>query len=219
MPLLKWHGHACFEIVDSANRSIVIDPHDGGSIGLKRPEASADAVLITHEHFDHNAYEVVLKKGGEVYSMRSGPFKVLDHPVLGIKVYHDKFKGRRRGEVISYLIEVDGVKLLHLGDIGHIPDEDTLKLMDSPHVLMIPVGGTFTIDAREAKELIELLAPKAAVPMHYWVEGVNLPLAPLVNFLSIIKYAVVKLKERAWRVTKEELEGWSETKVVVFPKP
>jgi L-ascorbate metabolism protein UlaG (beta-lactamase superfamily) len=134
-------------------------------------------------------------------------------------VYHDKFKGRRRGEVISYLIEVDGVKFLHLGDIGHIPDEDTIKLMDSPHVLMIPVGGTFTIDAREAKELIELLAPKAAVPMHYWVEGVNLPLAPLDNFLSIINYEVVKLKERAWRVTKEELEGWSETKVVVFPKP
>lgn len=217
MVLIKWHGHACFEIIDGEGRSIVIDPHDGGSIGLRKPRAKADAVLITHDHFDHNAHDVVLKENGELHVMKQGEFSVLGHKVLGIKVYHDKFKGRRRGHVISYLIDVDGIRILHLGDIGHIPGEEELKSFGKPHVLMVPVGGTFTIDGKEAKDLIELMKPRAAIPMHYWVKGTNLPLLPLDAFLSIIDLEVITLDQNEWRIAKDELESWSRTKIVVFP--
>ncbi len=217
MVIIKWHGHACFEIIDSMGRSIVIDPHDGGSIGLRRPQTRADAVLITHDHFDHNAHDVVLKENGELHLMERGEFRVLGHRALGIKVYHDKFKGRRRGHVISYLIDVDEIRILHLGDIGHIPSEKELESFDEPHVLMVPVGGTFTIDAKEAKDLIELVKPKAAIPMHYWVKGVNLPLLPLDTFLSILDLDVITLSKSTWEITKDELESWDRTKIVVFP--
>ncbi len=216
MPRIVWHGHSCFEIIDSRERSIVIDPHDGGSIGLKKPNARADAVLVTHDHFDHNAYSLVLKKGGELHFMKEGEFSVLGHKAKGIKVYHDSVKGRRRGEVISYLLEVDGLRILHLGDIGEIPSEEKIREMDNPHVLMVPVGGTFTVNGRGAKEIIELLKPKAAVPMHYWIQGINLPLAPLEHFYSVINYEVIELESNTWNADPRDLEEWEEVRVVVF---
>ena len=214
MPILIWHGHSCFELRDSEGNSIVIDPHDGGSIGLKPPKASADAVLITHEHFDHNAFNVVSKKDTLVYSMKEGEFKVLGHNVRGFRFFHDKSKGRRRGYVIAYLIDIEGVHFLHLGDIGHIPSNtDILGDID---VMMVPVGGTFTIDAREAKELMDLIRPKATIPMHYWIRGVNLPLAPLDTFLKLVKgYELIRLPGSKWEISKEEILGWSKQKVVI----
>ncbi len=219
MVTIKWHGHACMELIDSSGKSIVIDPHDGGSLGLPRPRALADAVLITHEHFDHNAYQVVIKEGGKVYSMKDGVFNVLGHEVKGIRVYHDKFRGRRRGENVAYLLNIEGVRILHLGDIGHIPDENTLKLMSSADVLMVPTGGTFTISPSEAVELTELINPKAVIPMHYWVKGVNLPLAPLEEFLKLVKDEVVSLETNEWHLKEEELKSWEGRKVLVFNLP
>ncbi len=213
--LIKWHGHACFEIIDSEGFSIVIDPHDGASLGLPTPSAKADVVLITHEHFDHNAYNVVLKPGGKYYSMKEGAFQVGPHSVIGLPAYHDKFKGRRRGKVVMYLLNVEGVKILHVGDLGHVLEPSEVKGINTPHVLMAPVGGTFTIDAKEALNLLELIKPKAFIPMHYWVSGINLPLAPLEHFLSLVNMEVVKVG-REWKTSKEELENWVKTKVVVF---
>ena len=217
MVVIRWHGHACFEIVDSSGFSIVIDPHDGGSIGLKPPRARADAVLITHEHFDHNAYPVVLKGGGERYSMREGEFVVGGrYRVLGVRAYHDKYRGRRRGQVVMYRLSVEGVNILHVGDLGHMLSPETSKRLGPVDIAMVPVGGTFTIDGKEAYEVIKELSPKAAIPMHYWIPGVNLPLAPLENFLGVIDLDVVRLNSNEWSVTKGSLERWGETRVVVF---
>jgi len=217
MVVIRWHGHACFEIVDSSGFSIVIDPHDGGSIGLKPPRARADAVLITHEHFDHNAYPVVLRGGGERYSMREGEFVVGGrYMVLGVRAYHDKYRGRRRGQVVMYRLSVEGVNILHVGDLGHMLSPETSERLRPVDIAMVPVGGTFTIDGKEAYEVIKELSPKAAIPMHYWIPGVNLPLAPLENFLGVIDLDVVRLNSNEWSVTKESLDRWGETKVVVF---
>ena len=215
MPTLIWHGHSCFEIMDSKGKSIVLDPHDGGSIGLRPPKASADAVLITHEHFDHNAYRVVAKESTLVYSMREREFEVLGHKVRGIRFFHDKNRGRRRGIVIAYLIDLDGVRFLHLGDIGHIPSSTSLP--GNIDVMMVPVGGTFTINAREAKELINLAKPKAAIPMHYWMSGINLPLAPIDTFLNVVKdHEIIKLPGNKWEIIKNKLLTWEEPRIVLF---
>lgn len=219
MPVIVFHGHACFEIIDSKGRSIVIDPHDGGSIGLPRPRARADAVLVTHNHFDHNAVGVVLKPGGEKHVMRKGEFLVLgEHRARGIEAYHDRFRGRMRGKVVMYALDVDGVRVLHAGDLGHVPGEEQLRAVGEVDVVMAPVGGTFTIGPEEAAELLRTLRPRAFIPMHYWVPGVNLPLKPLDEFLSVVgeEYGVVRVGSNRFDASRIEWEG---TKVVVLEVP
>ena len=219
MPIIVFHGHACFEVIDSEGRSIVIDPHDGGSIGLPRPEARADAVLVTHNHFDHNAVEVVLKPGGEKHIMRKGEFVVLGkHRARGIEAYHDPYKGRMRGKVVMYVVEVDGVRILHVGDLGHTLTEDHVRAIGKVDVVMAPVGGTFTIGPKEAAEVLRTLRPKAFIPMHYWVPGVNLPLKPLDEFLKVVEdeYEVVRVGSNRFDTSGV---GWEGTKVVVLEAP
>lgn len=173
---LKWWGHACFEILYSGV-SITIDPHDGASIGLRRPGARSDYVVMSHEHFDHNAYGVVLKEGGRYLSMAVGDNTLGPFRVRGIQTFHDKERGRRRGRNVAYVIETpDGLRIFHAGDLGHVLEKDHLREAGEVHIALLPVGGTFTIDHEEALQVFSSLKAKAMIPMHYWVKGVNLPL-------------------------------------------
>jgi len=217
--IIRWHGHACFELIDHDGFTIAIDPHDGYSLGIKPPSFKADAVLITHEHFDHNAYNIVAKPAAEKYSMREGEFLVGGrHKARGIKLYHDKVKGKRRGEVVVYKVEVDGVRVLHLGDLGHVFDEGTALELKPVDVLLVPVGGTFTIDPREAFEVVKIVEPKVTVPMHYWVKGMNLPLQPVDIFVDIVRdvYEVVSMQTNELVVTPEDLQPIVKTKVYLL---
>ena len=194
MVLLKWHGHACFEIVSSRGIRIVIDPHDGYSLGIKPPKAEADIVLITHDHFDHNAYSVVAKPSAHIIKMQLGDTEINDIKIRGVEAYHDTVKGRRRGRVVIYRVEVDKVSFVHLGDLGHELSSEYREKLSPIDILLIPVGGVFTIDAKSAWNVIDVLSPKVVVPMHYWIDGLNLPLKPVDNFISIAK--------EPWRVEK-----------------
>lgn len=217
--IIRWHGHACFELVDDSGYTIAIDPHDGFSLGLKPPAFKADAVLITHEHFDHNAFNVVAKPGAEKYSMRAGDFVIGGkHRARGIKLYHDKVKGRRRGEVVVYRVEVDGVRVLHLGDLGHVFEESIALEIKPVDAALLPVGGTFTIDPREAFDVVKMIEPKIAIPMHYWVKGMNLPLQPVDVFVDIVKdtYEVVSANTNELRVSLDEVHSMAKTKVYVL---
>jgi L-ascorbate metabolism protein UlaG (beta-lactamase superfamily) len=185
MVLIRWHGHACFEVVTSKGTVIVIDPHDGFSIGLKPPRVQADIVLITHEHFDHNAYAIVAKPNAKILSMFIGEKTLDDIHIKGVEAYHDRERGRRRGRTSLYKIVVDNIAFVHLGDLGHELNEKYSKNFGSIDILMIPVGGTYTIDHRSAWSVIEVLKPKTVIPMHYWVKGLNLPLRPVEDFLSL----------------------------------
>lgn len=184
MVLVRWHGHACFEIVASSGLSIVIDPHDGHSLGIKPPQAHADIVLITHDHFDHNAYNIVAKPEAEIVHMFIGDREIRGIRIRGVEAYHDTVQGRRRGRVILYRIEVEGLSFVHLGDLGHVLDEGRASKLRPVDILLIPVGGTFTIDAEAAWSVVETLMPKVVIPMHYWIPGLNLPLRPVDYFVS-----------------------------------
>ncbi|MEW9491807.1 MAG: MBL fold metallo-hydrolase [Candidatus Aramenus sulfurataquae] len=201
--MIKYFGHSMFSIDDK----IVIDPHDGGSIGLERPEIShSDIVLVTHDHYDHNAYEILTYKDLKV--MFTGTITYGDYKITGYKWYHDKERGKRRGETAIYKIETKDFTVVHLGDIGEIPREDILKEISSPDVLMIPVGGLITIDYKEAISLVNALKPRIVIPMHYWVKGHLMPLDPLEYFLKEYKGEV---KE----VNKKYIEG-NEKGVIIF---
>ena len=177
---IKWHGHSCFEIRDGIR--IVIDPHDGRSIGLKPPKATADLVLITHNHFDHNAVRVIDGKFQIVSSI--GEYNFGNAKIKGIGAYHDESLGAKRGRITMYKILLEGISLLHMGDIGHILSKEQVSEIGNVDIMFIPVGGVYTVDAKKAYENTKILSPKVVVPMHYRVPGLTLGIEKVDKFLS-----------------------------------
>ncbi len=209
---IRWHGHACFEL-RSEGKVLVIDPHDGRSIGIAPPNARADYVLVTHDHFDHNSVRSVSKDGTRVVRDAEkgeilGPFKV-----RSIQVAHDPEGGIRRGTVNAYLIEAEGIKAIHLGDIGEVREIPEAKGVD---LMMIPVGGYYTLGAEEAKEMVKMHSPKVVIPMHYKVHGLTLPIHGVEEFLKKFEPEQVIEQGSYVEVQKEDLEGIEETEVWVF---
>ncbi len=182
---IRWHGHSCFEISDE--KTIVIDPHDGTSIGIPPPRAKADIIIITHDHFDHNQARIVEKEGSvKVYDSK----EVNGIKIEGITAYHDKEMGKKRGEIKIFKFELDGLKFCHLGDIGHVLDADMVKKIGKIDILFVPVGGVFTVNAEEAMEIARKVDTRVIVPMHYKIEGLSLPINPLEPFLNLSDYEI-----------------------------
>gem|GEM_PF-344409 len=196
---IEFHGHSCISI-RWKDLTIVIDPHDGGSIGLARPNVKADVVLVTHNHFDHNAVEVVSHERTIVVQELVGEKHVVvgEHrfSVSGYRVPHDREGGKRRGMTSAYKLSLDAITLVHLGDIGAIPDSSVLESLATPRpdVLFIPVGGVYTIEPYEAWELVEKINPCYAVPMHYWVPGCMLPLYPVHDFILLARTGRIEVE-------------------------
>ncbi len=208
--MVRWHGHACFEIRNSLR--IVIDPHDGRSIGIKPPRVTADVVLITHDHFDHNATRVV---GGRFKTITAeGDYTVGDVKIKGIEAYHDEYHGAKRGKVTMYKIEMNGISFLHTGDLGHILDSSQINNIGKVDILFIPVGGVYTVDAERAYENVKALHPKITVPMHYYVPGLSLRLAPVDDFLRFFSDDEIMQVGNSVDFSPEDLE--SPVKVWVF---
>jgi len=177
---IRWHGHSCFEI--SNDITIVTDPHDGRSIGIRQPNAMADLVLISHDHWDHNCARIVRGNPKVIDSDFSGTVK--GARISSIGTFHDRSGGEKRGTNNAFLIDLDGTKLCHLGDLGHVPPEDKLAKMREVDVLFIPVGGVFTIGDKEAAKVARELRPKVCVPMHYRIGGLSLSIGPVDDFLG-----------------------------------
>jgi Predicted Zn-dependent hydrolases of the beta-lactamase fold len=179
MVSIRWFGHSCFRIGDG--KSIVVDPHDGHSLGLKPPNEKGDIILITHDHFDHNCYRVVQKSDSTIVN-GAGERIIGSIKIEGFPAYHDAVEGKQRGGIVVYCLELDGIKMCHLGDIGHPIDGDLEKKLSSTDILFLPIGGHFTIDADGAWGIVEKLKPKVVIPMHYKIGGLSLRLDPLENF-------------------------------------
>lgn len=216
MVKITWHGHACFQISASNGKIIVVDPHDGYSIGLKPPRVKADIILVTHDHFDHNAVEVVKKPSSIIIKEYIGEKEVNGIKIRGVKVYHDKSKGKFRGEVAAYKILVDDIAIAHLGDIGHVLEDYQVSLLKPVDVLLIPVGGTYTVEPYEAIEIIKQLEPRIVVPMHYWITGITLPLKTIDEFLSYVKYRVERIDDNNFEVSKEVLPKETIVKILKY---
>jgi L-ascorbate metabolism protein UlaG (beta-lactamase superfamily) len=162
---------------------VIIDPHDGKSLGIPPPKARADLILISHDHFDHNCARIVQ---GADSSIVSKPVMTVERGVRieGIEAAHDMNGGAKRGKITLFKFELDGTTFCHLGDLGHMLDEDTIARIAPVDFLFIPVGDTFTIGPDIAKDVIKNVGPKVAVPMHYRVPGLGLALQPVQNFLK-----------------------------------
>ena len=207
--LIRWHGHSCFEICGEDGVTIVTDPHDGKSIGIKQPVVAANIVLMSHDHFDHNCDRIVRGLDKRLVT-KAGARSVLGIPILGVASWHDEAEGRKRGQNIIFGFEVDGMRLCHLGDLGQMLDADQIGKIGRADILFIPVGGTFTLDAGMAWKVAATLKPRVIVPMHFRIGGLSLSIAPVDGFLAMArKEQVVKVGNEV-ELSKEELPDQQE---------
>jgi L-ascorbate metabolism protein UlaG (beta-lactamase superfamily) len=181
---LKWNGHASFTITDSEGTVIVTDPYDpsgyGGVLTYDQVKDNADGVLVSHDHADHNFTKGL--PGSPKLLRGSGNVKGID--VKGISTYHDESGGSERGDNTLFVIDAEGIKICFAGDLGHTLTEEQIKLIGAIDILLVPVGGTYTIDAGGAAEVSKSLNAKVIIPMHFKTEKCGLPIADVNAFLE-----------------------------------
>ena len=176
---VTWLGHGCFRL-RGRSAAVVTDPYPP-AIGLKLSRLDADLVTISHDHENHNYTQAVR----DAYEIRGpGEYEVAGVAVIGVPTYHDADKGATHGRNTVYLIEIDDVRICHLGDLGHSLDDTQAETLSSADVLLVPVGGRTTINATQAAEVVRQLEPRYVVPMHYAVPGLKLQLDPIDRFLK-----------------------------------
>jgi len=161
---ITWLGHACFRI-EADGKTIITDPFNE-DVPYDFPDTSADLVTVSHSHFDHNAVHRVT--GDPAVLETVGSFRILGTPVTGIASYHDKHRGAERGENILYVFDIEGLRIAHLGDLGTNLTEAQRTALSGVEILLIPVGGHFTIDPATAAQIVRSLpSVKAVIPMHF----------------------------------------------------
>jgi len=205
---VTWLGHGCFRL-RGRSAAVVTDPFPP-AIGLKLPRLDADLVTISHEHENHS-YTQVMR---DAYEIRGpGEYEVAGVSVIGVPTFHDAQKGAKHGRNTVYLIEIDDVRVCHLGDLGHALDDAEAEAISAPDVLLVPVGGHTSINAAQAAEIVRQLEPRFVVPMHYAIPGLKLELDPLDRFL---KEMAVAASEPQPKLSVSASSGEYETKVVVL---
>lgn len=208
---VTWLGHSCFRL-RGKSAAVVTDPYPG-SIGIKLSRPEADIVTVSHEHENHSHVSAV---AGEPFVI-SGPgeYEVAGVTVTGVPTYHDAEKGAQRGRNTAYVIELDEVRVCHLGDLGHRLGDQELEAIGSVDVVLVPVGGGTTLSAPLAAEVVRQLEPRVVVPMHFALPGLNLPLEPAERFLK--EMGVVAAEPQAkLTVASAAASSESETRVVLL---
>jgi L-ascorbate metabolism protein UlaG (beta-lactamase superfamily) len=193
---LKWFGQSCFLMTSQAGTRVLMDPF-GKGLGYKVPQVQADIVTTSHDHFDHNNIAAV--KGNFYHIDTRGIYTHKDIGINGILTCHDKVQGARRGSNVVFTFSVDGLCVCHCGDLGHVLTPEQVNGIGKVDVLMVPVGGTFTINAAEALEVRSQLNPAITIPMHYRrtrrLGLVSMMLAPVDKFLALAGQAAREVQE------------------------
>jgi len=211
---IRYLGHSCFVLTESTGTSIVTDPY--GDIGFDLPETTADAVTVSHSHYDHNNVSAV--KGTPVVIDREGQYEIGGVHITAIKSYHDNENGNKRGDNLIIKFRMDGIEVCHLGDLGEECSSSLIEALLPVHVLLIPVGGTYTIDAKEAKEYVDRIMPSIVIPMHYKTKGLDMDIDKADEFTDLFE------EEEIEETEKNEIELFrdditeDETKIILMER-
>ena len=160
---IEYLGHSCFLITTERGTRLVTDPYTG--VGYEMPPVCADYVTCSHFHFDHGYTDAV--RGVKKVLSSSGKFVCDDIAVEGVDSFHDDVRGLKRGKNVIFVFQIEGKRICHMGDVGEVPSQELAARLGKPDVLLLPVGGTYTIDAAGAMETIRRVSPKEAVAMHF----------------------------------------------------
>ena len=189
---LQYLGHSSFRIISEMGTTLVTDPYDEKSVGFALTPVRCDAVTVSHHHSDHDCLDALL-----------GNPAVLDEPIScaaddvaveSVSTFHDDVKGAKRGKNLVFIFCADGLKAVHMGDIGCF-DPAVVDKIRNCDVLMIPVGGTFTVDAAGAKRYVDAVRPKIVLPMHYKTDEHSFNIDGVDKFLSLFDPSAVTISD------------------------
>jgi len=193
---ITWCGHSYF-MVEAGGLRVAMDPHDGDSLGLPRCRAQADLVLVSHDHYDHNAVELASSPRTRVVRWREGELSLGGLRVRGVRLGHDDKGGSLFGSLVAYVVEAEGLALAHMSDVGE--PSDSAERVGRADIAIVPAGDVTTVSQDEAVRWAVRLGARLVLPAHYWVPGSNVPLDPLDRLLE------------AWRGRVERVSSSSVT--------
>jgi len=179
---IKWLGHSCFLITSSEGVKILTDPFDD-QVGYEVPSEEADIVTTSHNHFDHNNIDAV--RGEFIHIKEPGFYSEHGIDIKGVATFHDEVSGKKRGNNVIFKFNVDGIEVCHCGDLGHIPTSAQAEEIGRVDVLLLPVGGTFTVDAKGAFEVAKLLKPAVIIPMHFKTADTDFTIDGVDKFVAV----------------------------------
>lgn len=190
---ISYFGHSCFRI--KTKKAVVLtDPFDE-SVGLPLPKLQADIVTVSHDHKDHSNFKVVAgtQDHSEPFVIQGpGEYEISEVYVWGMPTYHDEEKGKKRGKNTLYFMLSEGIRICHLGDLGHPLSTKMADKINQTDILFVPVGGNYTLDAAAAVKVVDQISPSIVIPMHYRLPGSKMELAPVEEFLERIGAESVK---------------------------
>jgi L-ascorbate metabolism protein UlaG (beta-lactamase superfamily) len=206
---IVWLGHSCFRI-RGREATIVTDPCPPGS-GYSIGKPTADIVTISHAHDDHSYVKAVA--GSPTILADAGEYEIHGAFVTAIQTYHDTARGAERGKNLAFVIEMEDIKVCHLGDLGHTPSAEQVEDMVGCDVLMVPVGGNTTIDGAKAAEITSLLEAKLVLPMHYQTEAHKNGLDTSERFLKEMEVKGLEAQPKL-QITRSNIPA--ETQVILL---
>jgi L-ascorbate metabolism protein UlaG (beta-lactamase superfamily) len=204
---INWYGLSCFRMVERGKAAVVTDPYNGG-LGLQLPKLRADIVTISHEAPGH-ANRAIWPEATHIIE-KPGEYEIGGVFVIGVSMFDPEDPDRHN---TGYLFDFDGVNVLHLGDLDHIPSQADIDTFGTVNVALVPVGGGKGLNASQAAEVISLIEPEIVVPMHYQTPGFKLELEPLDRFLKVMGIGKIQSLPQL-RVTSSGLG--EQTQVVIL---
>ena len=180
---ITWHGNSCFRIIERGMAAVVTDPYDPEIVGFDYGKLRADVVTVSCDRPEHNYIKGIRSKAFEITG--PGEYEIGGVFITGVRINGSKRK-KDAGEVSDtiYVIDYNGLKIAHLGELNTVPSQAEVESLGEVHVALVPVGGETSLNASQAAEVISLIEPSIVVPMHYGAPENKLPLAPLSKFLK-----------------------------------
>lgn len=210
---IQWLGHSAFKLTESTGVSVITDPFLPAAVGYSMAYLPCDAVTLSHAHSDHNHIAGV--KGKPRVIDTTGVFDVKGIHIHGIEAAHDPEGGRLRGRTILYNFRLDGVAVCHMGDLGEPCTPELTEQLIPVNILLLPVGGNYTIDAEEAKEYVDNIMPDIVIPMHYKTKHTELDIDKLDGFLRLFDDdQIVGTETDVLEFDRYDFDGGS-TKIIV----
>ena len=211
---IQYLGHSCFRLISDIGTAVICDPYKSDMVGFAMPKLSCDLVTISHNHADHAAIEEV--KGNPPLLEKEVALAADDVAITSIHTFHDEEQGALRGDNYVFCFLVDGLKIVHMGDVGCL-DESLAATICGCDVLLLPVGGVFTVDAAGAKWYVDKVKPKIVVPMHYKTEELSFNLAPVEEFLHLFNDTQIRFAHTETLLLEDAPQN-TVTQIVVLDK-